>query len=222
MNANITILHEDEALIVVNKPAPLPVHASGRFHRNTLEAILRTVYAPQKPRPAHRLDANTTGVCVFTRTALFARLVQPQFERGEVIKHYLARVIGHPPEDCFTCEASISASAGEIGSRMIDENGLPARTDFRVLKQFTDGTALLEVTPRTGRTNQIRVHLWHLGWPIRGDRTYLEQGRIGGTQTHAVDDPPLYLHASRLTLTHPVSGESVSFDAPDPSWASEL
>jgi hypothetical protein len=104
------ILHEDEALIVVNKPAPLPIHPSGRFNRNTLQAILQTVYHPQKPRPAHRLDANTSGIVVFTRTRHFAKFVQPQFERGEVEKIYLARVFGHPVDDAFSCTAKIGDS----------------------------------------------------------------------------------------------------------------
>ena len=220
VNAAITILHEDDAIIVLNKPAPLPIHPSGRFNRNTLQAILREVYSPQKPRPAHRLDANTTGVVVFTRIANYARILQPQFERGEVEKVYLARVIGHPPEDKFHCEAAISATSGDFGSRTInEESGLRAFTEFRVLNCLNDGTALLEVIPHTGRTNQIRVHLWHLGYPIRGDQAYLPDRQPGDTQTHSVDDPPLCLHAYRLTFTHPLTGKRVTFEAPLPQWA---
>ena len=214
VNAAIRILHEDGAIIVVDKPAPLPMHPSGRFNRNTLQSILREVYAPQKPRPAHRLDANTTGVVVFTRTVAFARLVQPQFERGEVEKLYLARIHGHPPADEFVCEAPIADSPGEIGSRAVDpEHGLPARTDFRVIRREPDGTALVEARPQTGRTHQIRVHLWHLGWPVVGDPVYLRDGSLGEIPTLAVDAMPLCLHAYRLTLNHPVSGERVSFEA---------
>jgi len=214
VNAAIRILHEDGAIIVVDKPAPLPMHPSGRFNRNTLQSILREVYAPQKPRPAHRLDANTTGVVVFTRTVAFARLVQPQFERGEVEKLYLARIHGHPPADEFVCQAPIADSPGEIGSRAVDpEHGLPARTDFRVIRRDPDGTALVEARPQTGRTHQIRVHLWHLGWPVVGDPVYLRDGSLGEIPTLAVDAMPLCLHAYRLTLNHPVSGERVSFEA---------
>jgi len=222
VNAAIRILHEDEAIIVVDKPAPLPVHPSGRFNKNTLQSILREVYAPQKPRPGHRLDANTTGVVVFTRTAHFAKFVQPQFERGEVEKCYLARVVGHPPEDAFTCTAKIQEHAGEAGSRGIDEiHGLSARTDFKVLSRLADGTAILEVRPFTGRTNQIRVHLWHLGWPILGDQIYGTSGKIGEVQTHAISDPPLCLHAHRLTFTHPLTNDRATFEARIPKWANE-
>ncbi len=220
VNAGIELLHEDAALIVVNKPAPLPTHPCGRFHRNTLEWILRQVYAPQKPRPAHRLDANTSGVAVFTRTAAHARVLQPQFERGEVEKRYLARVIGHPPDDRFECTAAIAATVGHCGARVVDdEAGVHAHTAFEVLERFADGTSLLSVTPRTGRTNQIRVHLWHLGWPIRGDAMYQPDGRLGEVQTHAVGDDPLNLHAWQVTFTHPGNGGVVSFQAPAPAWA---
>lgn len=220
VNAAIELLHEDAALIVVNKPAPLPMHPCGRFHRNTLEWILRQVYTPQKPRPAHRLDANTSGLAVFTRTAAYAKVLQPQFERGDVQKRYLARVIGHPPQDRFECVAPIATTAGHSGARIVGaETGLPAHTEFDVLERFADGTSLLSVTPRTGRTNQIRVHLWHLGWPIRGDAMYRPNGELGEVQTHAVGDPPLNLHAWQLTFTHPAHGGLVSFQAPPPAWA---
>jgi len=220
VNAEIEILHEDTALIVLNKPAPLPMHPSGRFHRNTLQWILHQVYAPQKPRPAHRLDANTSGIAVFTRTAAFARVLQPQFERGEVEKRYLARVIGHPPTDAFSCEAAIATTAGHCGARIVDEEaGVPARTEFEVLARFSNGTALLSVTPRTGRTNQIRVHLWHLGWPIVGDAMYRPNHELGEVQTLAVGDAPLNLHAWQLTFSHPQHGRPISFEAPKPTWA---
>jgi UPF0176 protein len=221
VNADIRILHEDAAIIVVNKPAPLPVHPCGRFNKNTLQAILREVYDPQKPRPAHRLDANTTGITVFTRTVQFAKLVQSQFERGEVGKHYLARVIGHPTVDQFTCDAPIREAAGEAGSRDVDlERGLSARTDFRVIDRRSDGTSLVETIPLTGRTNQIRIHLWHLGHPILGDRTYLPGGTLGATQTLAVGDPPLCLHARRLSFVHPLTGLRTAFEADPPGWVS--
>ncbi len=220
VNAAIEILHEDDALIVLDKPAPLPMHPSGRYHRNTLERILRTVYAPQKPRPAHRLDANTSGVAVFTRTQAFAKVLQPQFERGEVRKLYLARVIGHPAEDLFACDAAITATAGQGGARVVDTvQGQIARTEFEVLSRFADDTTLLRVTPRTGRTNQIRVHLWHLGHPIVGDAMYCPGQQLGEVQTHAVEDAPLCLHAWQLTFEHPQNGETVSFEAPRPTWA---
>lgn len=220
VNLDVRILHEDESLIVVNKPAPLPMHSGGRFHRNTLMFVLDAVYAPQKLRPAHRLDANTTGLLVIARSAYAAKKVQTQFARGEVDKRYLVRVIGRPSQENFVCDAPISVQAGEMGSRFIDaENGQRAQTRFRVLQRDADGTALLEAQPMTGRTNQIRVHLWHLGYPVVGDSVYLPDHELGDRQTLDIDSPPMCLHAWQLTLKHPLQREQVTFTAEPPEWA---
>ena len=223
VNDAIKILHEDEALIVVDKPAPLPLHPSGRFNRNTLQSILQAACHPLKPRPAHRLDANTTGLVVFSKTRHFAKFLQPQFERGEVEKTYLARIHGHPAKDEFSCEEPISDSPGEAGSRGVDLiNGLPSKTDFRVLKRLADNSTLIEARPLTGRTNQIRVHLWHLGFPICGDPLYLAGGQLGARQTLSPGEPPLCLHASKLSFTHPLDHAKKTFEAPHPEWAKDI
>ncbi len=220
VNAQIEILHEDEALIVLNKPAPLPMHASGRFNRNTLQYILQRVYHPQKPRPAHRLDANTTGLVLVTRTRHFASKLQPQFARGEVEKTYLVRVQGSPHEDMFTCDAPISIEPGEVGTREVDhEAGAPARTEFRVLKRFADGTTLLEARPLTGRTNQIRVHLWELNLPVCGDPVYVADKQLGERQTLGIADPPLCLHSWKISFSHPLTKGRISFACALPRWA---
>lgn len=219
VNAAIRVLHEDAAIVVLNKPAPLPLHPSGRFNRNTLHSFLNAVYYPQKLRPMHRLDANTTGGVVFARTRYFARQLQPQFSAGKVEKLYLARIQGHPPASHFECQAPLNDSTTELGARAVDEQGLEARTEFRVLHKFADHTSLVEARPITGRTNQIRVHLWHLGWPVAGEQTYLKDQRIGEAQTHRVDDPPLCLHSLRISFDHPLSGKPVTFECPPPSWA---
>lgn len=222
VNVAIRVLHEDAAMVVLDKPAPLPMHPSGRFNRNSLQSILNTVYHPQKMRPVHRLDANTTGVVVFARNRTISGQLQSQFASGTVQKFYLARIQGHPPESEFVCEAAIGAETTELGGRAVDEQGLAARTQFRVLRRFDDGTALVEARPISGRTNQIRIHLWHLGWPIVGEQAYVKNRQIGETQTHAVDDRPLCLHAHRLSFVHPLTNEQVTFEsAPSSSWAEE-
>ncbi|HEX2746626.1 MAG TPA: sulfurtransferase [Verrucomicrobiales bacterium] len=216
VNADLRVLHVDEALIVLNKPAPLPFHPGGRFNRNTLQYLLSVAFHPQRPRPAHRIDANTTGVTVVCRTRHFAGLIQKQFMRDEVEKVYLARVQGHPPEDAFVCDAPISDEPGRLGARTTDSGTLPSRTVCRVLRRDADGTSLVEARPLTGRTNQIRIHLWDLGFPILGDPLYLPGRRMGQTQTLALTDPPLHLHAHRISFTHPVTGLRVTFEAPPP------
>jgi RluA family pseudouridine synthase len=221
VNGAVKILHEDEALIVVNKPAPLPMHAGGRFYRNTLQHILNAAFHPQTTYPAHRLDANTTGLVLVARTRFFAAQLQRQFAQGQVEKSYLVRVQGQPPENIFSCDARISIGSGKQCSRTVDEeNGLEAHTQFRVRQRHADGTTLLEALPLTGRTHQIRVQLWALGFPVCGDRVYLPGKQIGTTQTLAVGDPPLYLHAWQIKFVHPLRNELIEFTAPPPdSWA---
>ena len=219
VDGRVEILHEDEALVVINKPAPLPMHAGGRFYRNTLQYILDVAYHPERPRPAHRLDANTTGVLLMTRTRFFAGRLQPQFARGQVKKLYLVRVQGQAKDDAFDCDAPISSESSELGSREVDfKSGRSARTEFRVLRRDADGTTLMEARPLTGRTNQIRVHLWHLGLPVCGDPVYLPGNTLGDTQTLSLSDPPLCLHAWRIAFLHPLTQEPVEFTAPPPSW----
>ncbi len=222
VSAEIQILHEDEAIMVVHKPAPLPMHASGRFHRNTLQFILNLALAPKYPRPVHRLDANTTGLVLFARTRHFCRLLQGQFLAGSVVKQYLVRAQGQPLVDTFFSEAPISAETEVMGTRRVDEiEGLVSRTDFEVIERSSDGTTLLLATLGTGRTNQIRVHLWQLGYPVVGDLTYLAGHRIGEVQTLDIESPPLQLHAWKLAFRHPLSGENLQFEAARPDWALE-
>jgi RluA family pseudouridine synthase len=219
VNGDVTVLHEDEALIVLNKPAPLPMHPGGRYTRNTLQQILNTVYRPQKPKPAHRLDANTTGLVIVARSRHFAGRLQSQFAEGRVGKTYLVRVQGHPEADEFRCEAPISREAGVSGTREIDEvAGLAAVTEFAVLQRSTGGTSLLEARPLTGRTNQIRIHCAFLGFPVVGDAAY-RHGDASPRQTLEAGEPPLCLHAWKISFSHPVSGEAMEFSAPPPQWA---
>ena len=204
VNADIRILYEDDHLIVVDKPAPLPMHPSGRFNRNTLVHILNVVYAPLRPRAAHRLDANTSGVVVFSKTRSVAARVQPQFESGTIEKRYVARIHGHPEAEQFECTAPIGTNTTGVGGRRIDPDGQAARTEFVVRQRDTDGTSLIYCYPKTGRTNQIRLHLWHLGFPIVGDPLYQPDGNMGEQQTLTPSDPPMQLLAESIQA--PASG----------------
>ena len=217
VNAEIRILWEDDALVVIDKPAPLPMHPCGRFNHNTVRAIMNRLYQPEVLRAAHRLDANTTGLVVLSRTRALARQVQAQFEHGTVEKVYLVLCHGDP-EETFVCRQSIGRQRERAGTRCIDPHGAPSETRFRVLRRNTDGTALLEARPITGRTNQIRVHLWHAGTPVVGDPVYLAGGQLGETQTLDVAASPMCLHAWRLQLTHPLSGQPLQLEAPRPAW----
>jgi UPF0176 protein len=211
VNADIQLVYEDEMVIVIDKPAPLPVHAGGRFNRNTLQYFLNEAYAPQRPRPAHRLDANTSGVMVIARSRHSAGDIQSQFAQGRVQKVYRAKVQGHPKDDHFVCELPISVEPEQCGSRTVSENGLEARTEFKVLERYSDGTALVEARPITGRTNQIRIHCWQLGFPICGEKLYLRDKKFGDTQTHSIQDRPLSLLSYEVTFTHPITRDKMTF-----------
>ena len=219
VSADIQVLHEDDAIVVINKPAPLPMHPCGRFHRNSLSSILDQVYHPLKLRPAHRLDADTSGVVVFSKSRAISRVLQPQFESGHPQKTYLARVQGHPPEARFECTVPVHHEPGAGGVRLPHEDGAPAQTRFMVLYRADDGTSLVRAEPLTGRTNQIRMHLWALGFPIVGDPIYLLQHQIGVAGTLAIDDGKLCLHAFSLQFEHPLTEETCQFEAPAPAWA---
>jgi UPF0176 protein len=215
---DIRLLYEDAALVVVDKPAPLPAHPSGRFNRNSLESFLAEVYRPEKLRMAHRLDAHTTGLMVLSRTHRVARLLQPQFEARRVRKRYLALIAGEPPQDEFVCREPISRSTGQGGSRAVSRDGLPAETLFRVLERQNDGRCLVEARPLTGRTHQIRVHLWQMGWPIVGDPMYRANQQLQPVESTLAAGPaaatrPMCLHAWQLELEHPLTGRPLRLRA---------
>jgi UPF0176 protein len=219
VNAAIRILYEDTDLVVVDKPAPLPIHAGGRFNKNTLAALLAPAYAPERLRHAHRLDANTTGIVLFARRRQSAKHLQSQFSAGTVAKQYIALIAGLPVDERFVCNAPIARVASAAGVRLIDEQGSAARTEFEVLERRGDGTALVAARPVTGRTNQIRLHLWSLGLPIVGDPTYAAKEKVHPRQSLHVNDPPMCLHAWKITVQHPRSLERVTYEAPCPDWA---
>ena len=228
----VKFLYEDDVLIAVDKPAPLPMHPCGRFNRNTLDYFVNRVFSGEQIRILHRLDSNTTGVVVFARKKTAARFVAPQFVNGEVNKTYLAKVDGHPTDDEFDCSAAISTEASTAGSRKVDEDaGATAFTEFKVLERNENGTALIQCTPRTGRTNQIRIHLSHLGFPIVGDPIYNAASDKSASsnepnpgfvrQTISIDDPPKCLHAWKIELRHPLTKKMFEIASERPPWAND-
>jgi UPF0176 protein len=228
VNARIKIVFDDANLVVVEKPAPLPVHACGRFNRNTLDWMLQQVYRPQRLKLVHRLDADTSGLMVIARHRRAATNLQQLFQSNQVSKVYLARSYGHPATDEFISTAPISDGPEVEGLRIVAENGLPSETQVRVRERFADGSSLLEVRPITGRTNQIRVHLWELGFPIVGDVNYLPGRRLVRHSSKLPHDSPLCLHAWRLEMPNPFvsdtdarsnDGSRYGWETGLPNWA---
>ena len=221
VDASIQVLWEDDAIVAIHKPAPLPVHPCGRYNFNTLTSLLARVYGAGHLRLVHRLDANTTGVMLLARTADVATYMRARFERNEIRKRYIVRCHGTPRDDALRCDQPISRQRSRAGTRDVDFSGDRAHTEIKVKHRFDDGTTLVEACPTTGRTNQIRIHLWALGLPVMGDRAYLQGHRRAASQTIDVKDPPMCLHAAELSFVHPISGRVLRIEAAVPSWASE-
>lgn len=220
------VLWEDEFFLAVDKPAPLPVHAVGRFkEKNLLSLLIRDLGpGPEGFRIVNRLDSETSGLVLVARSGFAAGKLGTLFEKREVAKEYHAVVFGVPA----ACEGTVSMSLGTKKEnsqhiRTSDPGGEKARTDYQVLSG-AGAYSLLKVIPRTGRTHQIRAHLALLGHPVVGDKIYIDP-RIFERYIHegwleemrpVVKTERLLLHASRLAFRHPVTGEPVKFTSAIP------
>lgn len=218
VNASIGVLAWEKDYVVFKKPAPLPMHPCGRFNRNSMTEILRLAFPDEYLSPVHRLDANTTGLVIFGRSRQAVRGIQRLFTSGAAVKSYLCRILGHPDWDEISSTKPISRKPADNGFRVIDPGGDEAKTRFRVLSRCGNGESLVEAVPQTGRTNQIRVHLWDLEYPIVGDPVYLADKQLGELQTRSVVDPPMCLHAWKLRLQRLCDGEVITFEASQPPW----
>ena len=220
VNVNVRWIWEDDSVVGLFKPAPLPVHPCGRFNRNTLIYLVNQVMGEGVLKLVHRLDANTSGLMLLAKSAEASDSLRHQFESGGVEKRYIARVIGHPLQDRFVCDAPIGRSRVVAGGREIEESGLPAITEFQVMMRMSDGTSVVEAVPKTGRTNQIRIHLWEMGYPIVGDPAYLPGKKRVNRQTLDLCDDPMCLHAESLRFIHPRDREPIQLKVGLPHWAS--
>ena len=168
----LNVIYEDKDIRAFNKSAPIPVHPCGRYFKNSMTEVLKGVYPDEVPRPIQRLDVMTTGVIVFARTQKAAAFLMQEFKQNRVEKEYFALVEGVPRSKKFTIDKPIGKLAAS--KRVLGEGipgSQPARTDVEWLTSINN-ISLLRVTPRSGRTNQIRVHLASEGLPIYNDSVY--------------------------------------------------
>jgi len=230
---DIGVLWEDEHLLVVNKPAPLPVHSDGVFITNTLINIMRQRTHNPALNLGHRLDRETSGVLALAKTKTVTAKLMAAFDDDSLEKWYMAVVrgkagfteqlvrggMGHDPASKLDLRQKLypqgTADTKESATRFVVK---------QVLKDFT----LLACQPLSGRTNQIRVHLESLGLPLAGDKLYgrtddfyldfVKHVKAGGGQDFEgkVEHPRHLLHAWKLGLRHPMTGERMLWEAPMP------
>ena len=209
----VPILHQDSAIIVVNKPPGLVVHPGAGQREGTLVnqllsrfPELASVGDPLRPGVVHRLDKDTSGVMVVARTPAAHASLTKQFAERAVNKTYLALVEGTSAVERGIIDAPVGRHPKRRTAMSVVSGGKPATTHFTVLEGAGLYT-LLQVTPATGRTHQIRVHLSAAGMPIAGDPLYGRASTLSGLNR-------TFLHAHSLKFTHPAKRECVQFRAP--------
>lgn len=207
----LNIVYEDEDIIVLNKPAGMPIHPSLNNYYNTMANALAWYYQEQgKPfifRCCNRLDRDTSGLTVVAKHLVSAGILSSMTGRREVHREYLAIATGHVTPESGTISAPLGRKPGTIIERMVDwDNGEPAITHYHVVST-TSHYSLVALKLETGRTHQIRIHMKHLGYPLIGDYLYNPDMRLIGRQA---------LHSHKLSFTHPITGEMMSFTAPLP------
>ncbi len=213
----LTIVHEDDAVVVVDKPAGLVVHPGAGHASGTLvNALLArypemaTVGDPVRPGIVHRLDRDTSGLLVVARTPEAATRLVAALAAHDVERQYQALVWGIPESARGVVDAPVGRSTRSRTRMAVREGGRPARTAYRVEEPFADpGVARLTCTLETGRTHQIRVHLSAIRHPVVGDLTY------GSARPALVLDRP-FLHAEELAFAHPITGAPLRFASPLP------
>ncbi len=210
MSAAVTrlILHETADFFIVNKPAGIAAVPGGwEADEPSLVKILERDFG--RVWTVHRLDKGTSGVMIFARTAASHRTLSLIFETRAVRKVYHAIVIGNPPWEEHTARHPLRFDVGHSHRTVVDHGkGKPSETAFRVLERF-NGFTLLETHPGTGRTHQVRVHAYALGFPLAGDDLY---STVGRDNTSPLQRPALHAYS----LEFEFEGKPFSFTAPYP------
>ena len=201
----LTILYQDDDLLIVNKPSELlTVPGKDPKHADCLIARVNRVFPTAKI--VHRLDMATSGVLCLAMNKASHRHLSMQFQARQTAKRYIARVYGKINNTTGSVDLPLICDWPNRPKQMVDhENGKPSLTHFNVL-EYEEFATRVELTPITGRSHQLRVHMLSLGYPILGDRLYAHPDALAAA-------PRLQLHAQMLQLAHPVTEQSMTFEA---------
>ena len=209
---DLSVVFEDEHVLVIDKPAGMPVHPSQGHHENTLANALAYRFASRGEhfvfRAVNRLDRDTTGLLLIAKHKISGAFLSAMTAKKEIRREYLAIVAGKP-EESGTIDLPIARKDGSTIERCIDmEHGEHAVTHYRCLDYRDDlGCSLVRLRLETGRTHQIRVHMKAIGHPLLGDFLYNPDYRFIGRQA---------LHSYTVAFRHPITGEAMEFTAPMP------
>ena len=231
-NIPIDIVHEDEVLIVVSKPAGLVVHPAASMQSGTLANALAFHFqnlplstGSIRPGIVHRLDRDTSGLLVVAKTEQALENLSDQFRDRTVFKSYVALVHGRVADATGRIDQPLARDPGNRTRMSVVRGGRSALTSYKVRKHY-DRFTLLNVELKTGRTHQIRVHMAWMHHPVVGDETY------GSGRDNNIQDPRLrsmvrnlgrhFLHAEKLAITHPTTGARLEFHASLPEELSNL
>lgn len=207
----LDIVYQDDDLAVVNKPQGMVVHPSAGHASGTLvNALLfhvkdlSSINGVIRPGIVHRIDKDTSGLLMIAKNDQAHQALAEELKAQKSLRQYVALVHGNLPRDRGVIEAPIGRSDKDRKKQAVTAKGKPALTRFHVLERFGDYT-LVELQLETGRTHQIRVHMAYIGHPIAGDATYGPRKTLEGNGQ--------FLHARTLGLTHPRTGELMTFEA---------
>ena len=205
MTPYLSIVYQDDDLLIVNKPSGLlTVPGKDPKHADCLIARINRVFPTAKI--VHRLDMATSGIICLAMHKEAHRNLSIQFQDRKTAKRYIARVFGKLEQETGSVDLPLICDWPNRPKQMVDhDNGKPSLTHFKVL-EYEQSATRVELTPITGRSHQLRVHMLSLGHPILGDKLYAHPEAFAMA-------PRLQLHAEMLTLAHPVSGETLIFEA---------
>nr|WP_267135669.1 bifunctional tRNA pseudouridine(32) synthase/23S rRNA pseudouridine(746) synthase RluA [Pseudoalteromonas sp. L21] len=205
MTPYLSIVYQDNDLLIVNKPSGLlTVPGKDPKHADCLIARVNRVFPTAKI--VHRLDMATSGIICLAMHKEAHRNLSMQFQDRKTAKRYIARVFGKLEQPTGSVDLPLICDWPNRPKQMVDhDNGKPSLTHFKVL-EHEDNATRVELTPITGRSHQLRVHMLSLGHPILGDRLYAHPAALAMA-------PRLQLHAEMLSLAHPVSGKEMVFEA---------